>query len=305
MLNPVHLRTLVEVVATGSFAAAARRLGYTSSAVSQQVSAFERAVGTPLFEREAHSIRPSSAALFIAERGAELLAALDGFEDEIAGLVGGRRGRVRLGTFPTASARVVPHAVARLAAERPDAEIQLDEGEPDDLLPQVLAGSLDLALVYAYDLVPRTWPEELTVSPLLDEALLIMVPGNHPANRAQIRVEDLRDERWICSRDGTAGATCAVRLCAAHGFTPRISFRSNDYGLVRGLVRAGVGVAMVPALGFQPTAGVAGRPMRGKPLWRHVFAVHRTANANPLLRDALAALGSACDQVVGEHLTRA
>ncbi|MEV0680629.1 LysR family transcriptional regulator [Actinosynnema sp. NPDC050436] len=304
MLNPVHLRTLVEVVATGSFAAAARSLGYTASAVSQQVSAFERAVGVALFEREAHSVRPSSAAVFIAERGAELLAALEGFEDEIAGLVGGRRGRVRLGTFPTASARVVPHAVALLVTERPDAEIGLDEGEPDDLLAQVLAGTIDLALVYAYDLVPRTWPEELTATPLLDEALLVVLPDGHPAGRAQVRVEELADERWISSRDGTAGATCAVRLCAAHGFTPRISFRSNDYGVVCGLVRAGVGVALVPALGYQPTAGVVGRPLRGKPLRRHVFAVHRTTNANPLLRDALAALGSACDQVAGEHLTR-
>ncbi len=305
MLNPVHLRTLVEVVHTGSFAEAARTLGYTSSAVSQQVSAFERAVGVTLFEREAHSIRPASAALFIAERGAELLAALDGFEHEIAGMVKGLRGRLRLGTFPTASARVVPHAVARLAADRPDAEFLLDEGEPDDVLPQVLAGSLDLALVYTYDLVPRTWPEELTALPLMDETLLAVLPAGHPADRPQVRVEELRDDRWISSRDGTAGSTCAVRLCAAHGFTPRISFRSNDYSVVRGLVQAGVGVALVPALGFEPTDGVSGRPLRGKPLQRHVFAVHRTANANPLLRDALAALVSACDQVTGEYLTRA
>ena len=83
MLNPVHLRTLVEVVKTGSFAEAARRLGYTSSAVSQQISAFERAVGVTLFEREAHSIRPASAALLIADRGGELLAAFDGFEHEV------------------------------------------------------------------------------------------------------------------------------------------------------------------------------------------------------------------------------
>ncbi|WP_433263343.1 LysR family transcriptional regulator [Actinosynnema sp. CS-041913] len=304
MLNPLHLRTLVEVVKTGSFAGAARSLGCTPSAVSQQVSAFERAVGVTLFERGAHSIRPGWAARYIADRGAELLAALDGFEREIAGLVKGLRGRLRLGTFPTASARVVPHAVARLAADRPDAEILLDEAEPDDVLPLVLAGSLDLALVYAYDLVPRTWPAELTVLPLLDETVLVVLPEGHPANRPQVRVEELREERWISSRDGTPGATCAVRLCAAHGFTPRIAFRSSDYGVVRGLVQAGVGVALVPALGFEPLAGIVGRPLRGKPLRRHVFAVHRTANANPLLRGALAALGSACDQVAGEHLAR-
>lgn len=306
MLNPVHLRTVVEVVDTGSFAEAARRLGYTSSAVSQQISAFERAVGVALFEREAHSIRPASAALFIAERGGELLAALDGFEHEIQAMVKGLRGRVRLGTFPTASARVVPHAVARLSHERPDAEIRLDEAEPDDVLPLVLAGELDLALVYAYDLVPRVWPDELTVLPLLDESLLVLLPDGHPAAKhGEVRIEDLRDERWISSRDGTAGATCLVRLCAATGFTPRIAFRSNDYGVVRGLVSAGVGVALVPALGYEAQPGCQARPLRQMALRRHVSAVYRTANTNPLLRDALAAVTAACALVEGEHLTRA
>jgi len=306
MLNPVHLRTLVEVVDTGSFAEAARRLGYTSSAVSQQISAFERAVGVALFEREAHSIRPAAAALFIAERGGELLAALDGFEHEIQAMVKGLRGRVRLGTFPTASARVVPHAVARLSHERPDAEIRLDEAEPDDVLPLVLAGELDLALVYAYDLVPTTWPDELTVLPLLDEALLVLLPDGHPAARhREVRVEDLRDERWISSRDGTAGSTCLVRLCAATGFAPRIAFRSNDYGVVQGLVTAGVGVALVPALGYEEQQGCQARPLRQTGLRRHVSAVYRTANTNPLLRDALAAVTAACALVEGEHLTRA
>jgi DNA-binding transcriptional LysR family regulator len=303
VLNPVHLRTMVEVVNAGSFAAAARRLGYTSSAVSQQISAFERAVGVELFEREAHSIRPAAAALFIAERGGELLAALDGFEDEIQAMVKGRRGRVRLGTFPTASARVVPHAVARLSHERPEAEIRLDEAEPDDVLPLVLAGELDLALVYAYDLVPQTWPDELTVLPLLEESLLLLLPDGHPAARhASVRIEELRDARWIASRDGTAGATCLVRLCAAAGFTPRITYRSNDYGVVQALVRAGVGVALVPALGVQ--SGTHVRPLRGVHVRRHVSAVHRSANTNPLLRDALAAVTAACALVEGEHLTR-
>ncbi|ANZ38640.1 LysR family transcriptional regulator [Lentzea guizhouensis] len=303
MLNPVHLRTLVEVVKTGSFAEAARRLGYTSSAVSQQISAFERAVGVTLFEREAHSIRPASAALLIADRGAELLAAFDGFEHEVKAMVQGLRGRLRIGTFPTASSRVVPRALARLTAELPGAEIRLDEGEPEYVLPLVLTGELDLALVYAYDLVPRTWPEELTVRPLLDEALLVMVPERHPAAKSTLRLEDLRDERWIASRDGTSGATCLTRLCASAGFAPRIAFRSNDYEVVQSLVAAGVGVALVPALGYKALSGTHAMPLRSTPLWRHVHVVHRTANTNPLLRDAVNALHQVCENAVGEYIT--
>lgn len=301
MLNPVHLRTLVEVVKTGSFAEAARRLGYTSSAVSQQISAFERAVGVPLFEREAHSIRPAGAALLIADRGGELLAALDGFEHEVKAMVQGLRGRLRIGTFPTASARIVPKALARLQAELPGAEIRLDEAEPDDVLPLVLTGELDVALVYAYDLVPRTWPEELTVLPLLDESLLVMVPSGHQAAKNNVKLEDLKDERWIASRDGTAGATCLTRLCAAAGFAPRIAFRSNDYEVVQSLVAAGVGVALVPALGHKELPGVRAMPLRQRPLRRHVHVVHRTANTNPLLRDAVTALQEVCRNAAVGH----
>ncbi|GHH50660.1 LysR family transcriptional regulator [Lentzea cavernae] len=301
MLNPVHLRTLVEVVKTGSFAEAARRLGYTSSAVSQQISAFERAVGVPLFEREAHSIRPAAAALLIADRGGELLAALDGFEHEVKAMVQGLRGRLRIGTFPTASSRIVPRALAALQAELPGAEFRLDEAEPDDVLPLVLTGELDLALVYAYDLVPRTWPGELTVLPLLDESLLVMVPAGHQAAKNNVRLEDLRDERWIASRDGTSGATCLTRLCAAAGFAPRITFRSNDYEVVQSLVAAGVGVALVPALGYKELPGTHAMPLRHKPLRRHVHVVHRTANTNPLLRDAVNALQDVCRSGVGSY----
>ena len=304
MLNPVHLRTLVEVVKTGSFAEAARRLGYTSSAVSQQISAFERAVGVALFEREAHSIRPASAALLIADRGGELLAALDGFEHEVKAMVQGLRGRLRIGTFPTASSRIVPKALARLQADLPDAEIRLDEAEPDDVLPLVLTGELDLALVYAYDLVPRTWPEELTVSPLLDESLLVMVPADHPAAKNNVKLEDLKDERWIASRDGTSGATCLTRLCAAAGFAPRIAFRSNDYEVVQSLVAAGVGVALIPALGYRPLPDTHAMPLRHKPLRRHVHVIHRTANTNPLLRDAVKALHEVCQNAVGGYINR-
>ncbi|MCX2952966.1 LysR family transcriptional regulator [Lentzea sp. NEAU-D7] len=302
MLNPVHLRTLVEVVKTGSFAEAARRLGYTSSAVSQQISAFERAVGVTLFEREAHSIRPAAAALLIADRGGELLAAFDGFEHEVKAMVQGLRGRLRIGTFPTASARVVPKALAKLQAELPGAEIRLDEAEPDDVLPLVLSGDLDLALVYAYDLVPRTWPEELTVLPLLDESLLVMVPAGHQAAKNNVKLEDLKDERWIASRDGTSGATCLTRLCAAAGFAPKIAFRSNDYEVVQSLVAAGVGVALVPALGHRKLSGTHAMPLRHKPLRRHVHVVHRTANTNPLLRDAVNALQEVCRNAVAGHL---
>ncbi|GCD92635.1 LysR family transcriptional regulator [Embleya hyalina] len=289
MLNPLHLRTLVEVVVTGSFARAARRTGYTASAVSQQIAALERAVGTPLFEREAHGIRPTGMAFTIAERARESIAVLDSLERDIRDVVQGRSGRLRLGTFPTAGERLVPSAVAELTRSHPGAEILLDEAEPDDLLPQVQKGDLDLTLVFAYDLVPRVWPVELTVFPLIEETLVVLVPAGHHALRRSdgIDLADLADERWVASRPGTAGATSLFRICAVHMFAPRVAFRSNDYDVVQGLVAAGAGVAIVPGLAYQPREGMVAVPLAQTPSHRRVFALYRTANHNPLLKAAL------------------
>lgn len=295
MLNPGHLRTLTEVMRTGSFAEAARRLGYTSSAVSQQIAALERAVKAQLFEREAHGIRPSATAEFIAERGADLLVAMDGLADDIDAFVGGRVGRLRFGSFPTANARVLPPVIAGMARDHPGAELLLDEGEPGDTLESLLAGGIDVGIVYAYDLVPRSWPSEVTVLELLVEELVLLVPAGQCDQMPDLG--ELRTATWIASRADTAGATCLTRLCAARGFEPEVAFRSNDYDVVRGLVAAGAGVAIVPGLAHAPDDGIRAWPVPGA--HRRVLALHRTSNANPLLPAALHTLRETCARLPG------
>ncbi len=294
MLSPLHLRTLTVVVTTGSFANAARQLGYTASAVSQQILALERAVGTSLFEREAHSVRPTAAAHFLTERGRDLLTSLDTLELDVRAMAKGRSGRLRLGSFPTASARLLPSSLAALAQARPEVEVLLDEGEPDELVPALLDGDLDVALVYRYDLVPRPLPDGLVQIPLLSEDLLLLLPaGPSPRVRRRIDLADLAEESWIASREGSDGAACLSGLCAAAGFQPRIDLRSNDYGVVQGLVGAGLGVALVPALGHQPAHGVDALRLTGRRRMRHVSALHRRTNTNPLLPHVLAAVQEA------------
>lgn len=295
MLNPLHLRTLVEVVRTGSFAAAARRLGYTPSAVSQQISALERAVALPLFEREAHSVRATPAAGLLAERSLELLASFGSLDDEIEAISAGRLGRLRLGSFPTASARVLPRGLAAFVADHPGVDVQLDEGEPDELLPLLQSGDMDLALVYRYDLVPRRWPRRLVETPLLHEDLLVHLPSGHAlAGRPALELTDLDGETWIASRETTAGATCLVRACSAAGFAPKVAFRSNDYDVVQGLVAAGLGIALIPALAHAvPVAGVTVLPLAAPRLQRHVSALHRAAGAGAPVQGALRAFQQA------------
>ncbi|WP_214415768.1 LysR family transcriptional regulator [Sphaerisporangium fuscum] len=301
MLNPVHLRTLTAVLDAGSFADAARRLGYTGSAVSQQIAALERAVRTPLFERGAHTIRPTPAARYLVSRAADVLSALEALEEDVRGMSEGSIGRLRLGSFPTASQRLLPIALASYAQSYPSVEILLDEGEPDELIPQVRAGELDVALVYRYDLVPRAWPRDLEEIALLSEELLLLLPGRHPlATAGAVALDDLKHETWVAAREGTAGASCLRRLCAQAGYDPQTDYRSNDYGVIRGFVRSGLGVALVPALAHLPSEGVVAARLDGVQARRRVAAVYRPETGNPALTGALGALRQAAGRLAGD-----
>lgn len=301
MLSPVHLKTLTVVIETGSFANAARRLGYTASAVSQQIMALERAAGTTLFEREPHSVRPTAAAHLLAERGRDVLTSLEALELDVRAVAEGRTGRVRLGSFPTASARLLPGSLAALARARPGVEVLLDEGEPDEIIPDLLEGELDVALVYQYDLVPRALPDGLVETRLSDEDLVLLLPAGHPRYSPRpVPLADLSQESWVASREGSDGAACLVGLCAAAGFAPRIDLRSNDYGVVQGLVGAGLGIALVPAFGHEPAPDVHATRLTGRRRQRHVSAVHRRTNTNPLVPRVLAALRETARSLDGQ-----
>lgn len=302
MLNPVHLRTLTTVIRTGSFADAARQLGYTGSAVSQQIAALERTVRMPLFERDAHSIRPTPAGEFIAERARDALAALSALEDDIRGMSEGSTGRLRLGSFPTASENLLPLMLAKYAREHPQVEILLDEGEPDELVPLLQVAELDLALVYRYSLVPQPWPKTLKAINLLDEELLLLLAKDHHlAGASGILLSDLRAETWISTREGTSGASCLRRICAGAGFAPQIGYRSNDYDVITSFVRSGLGIALVPVLGYVPTDDVIAVRIEDVQVRRQVAVVHGSTKANPVVVGVVSALQAAARTLAGRQ----
>lgn len=294
MLNPIHLRTLQECVRTGSFAEAGRVLGYTASAVSQQMVLLERAIGAALFERSARSARSTGLAHRLAERSRDALGALDALEREVRAMVAGDEGCLRLASFATANARVLPEVLAAVVAARPNAEVQLDEGEPDEVLTGVLEGTVDAAVVFEYDLDPRQWPVELCADELMAEPLCLALPGTHPlAGSREVRLQDLAHDAWICTREDTSGARSLVRLAAAAGFVPRIVFRSNDYAVIRDLVARGLGVAVLPALAISDCRVHIARISGWRPQ-RRVKTLYRKQNTNPLLPIALECLATSC-----------
>lgn len=294
MLNPIHLRTLQECVRTGSFAEAGRALGYTASAVSQQMVLLERAVGAPLFERSARSARSTGLAVKLAERSRDALGALDTLQREVHSMVVGDEGSLRLASFASANARILPDALAAVVAQRPNAEVQLDEGEPDEVVRDVLDGVVDAAVVFEYDLDPRQWPLELCAEELLAEPLRLALPDSHHLNAAnEVELRELAEDPWICTRADTAGAKSLVRLAAATGFVPRIIFRSNDYAVIRDLVARGLGVAVLPGLAIGDDHVRIARIAGWQPN-RRVKILYRKQNTNPLLPIALECLTKSC-----------
>ena len=173
-LDTTALRTLAAVIRSGSLAAAGRELGYTASAVSQQMSGLERSLGLRLFDRRSRSVIPTEAAQYLYERAGELLVLVEQLEADVGRLAAGQAGRLRIGSFASAGRPIVAQVVARFLIRRHGVEVSLDEGEPHELFPLVRDGDLDVALGFRYDLVATDWPAEVHITELVVENLYVI-----------------------------------------------------------------------------------------------------------------------------------
>jgi DNA-binding transcriptional LysR family regulator len=249
MLNASRLNVLREVVARASFSAAADALSYSQSAVSQAIATLERELGAPLIERDRRGVRPTAAGAALAAHAEGILARMDDAEAEVAAIAGGRGGRLRLASFPTAGATLVPQAVARFRAAHPGVEVSLAESEAEEIAPRLRAGDFEIVLLFEFEGVGERLGAGMRRFELLDDPLHLALPAAHRlAQRKQLRLEDLREESWIQTSASSSCARHVVRSCHATGFEPRVSFESDDYQTVQGLVAAGVGVALIPKL---------------------------------------------------------
>lgn len=235
----------------GSFTGAAMALGYTQPAISQMVRRLEQRTGTVLVDRVGRSVRLTEAGQVLARHATTVLAGLDAAEDELAAIAGLRGGRVRLASFPSASATILPPALAEMHEQHPDVEVRLAEHEPPEAIAALRAGEVDLAVVFVYEGAPSdigdTDLEGLAVTELLTDPVLVALPLGHPlADESTVDLSVLADSAWVagCPR-------CRVHVVAMAteaGFFPKFSFEIEDYVAQLGLVAAGLGVALVPDL---------------------------------------------------------
>ena len=249
MLHTGRLQVLCEVVRRGSFSAAAEALSYTQSAVSQAIARLEAEVGSTLVIRDRRGVRPTAAGVTLVEHAEAIFAQIDAAEEDLAAVLGVRGGRLRVASFPSAGAALMPLAVATFRRGHPDVALTLAEGEPEEIAPRLRAGEFDLALLFAFPGVGESVDATLRTVPLLEDPMHVALPAEHPlAGKRRLKLADLRDEDWVQTSEPSPCARHVVRLCLAAGFEPNVTFESDDYDTVQGLVAAGVGVALVPRL---------------------------------------------------------
>lgn len=298
-LNIINLRTLQMVINTGSHTAAAKKLGYTTSAVSQQIAVLEKALGVDLFERGPKSLWPTPAGLAMSAHADAILKQVARAEDEMDAYASGSQGSLRIGASGTAAAQLVPRALSRLSMRYSTADISLEDiSLQNGLVDSVLEGLTDLGIIYEYAGVPIPRPEGLVLQPIIDEELVIISAAQTVGKTGnKVPLEDFAHENWVTNEAGSAGAENFVEMCQLDGFEPNIGFHSNDFDVVRGLVKETIGVALVPALALGTDRGIAFHRLLNPPR-RTVYVAHRASDVNPLLGVAITALREAAEDFI-------
>ena len=241
VLDVRRLQVLLAIVEEGSVTGAAGALGYTPSAVSQQLLRLEREVGQPLLDRHARGMAPTDAGLVLARHARKVLRQLAAAESDLADVAGVRRGSVTLGTFPTIGSSFLPLAVRRFRELYPAIALTIRSGREDALVRMLEEGAVALSLLWDYDW-HRVDNDELVLTELFTDPTVLVVGSTHRlARRRTVAMADLADEPWIIRAGGHPVVEVLERSALAAGFTPAIAFQANDYQEAQAMVSVGPG----------------------------------------------------------------
>ncbi|WP_431875314.1 LysR family transcriptional regulator [Amycolatopsis sacchari] len=278
MLHAERLRILVEVAHAGSIATAARRLGFTPSALSQQLARLEREVGCALLERRPTGASLTEAGRLLVTHGEVVAGELRAAEQALAALRRQPVADLGIGTFATAGQVLLPPAMRAFRTAHPDTRLRLIDLEPPDGYDLVVSGELDLLITHRYPGVALPPVRGLARQPLLADRLRVVLPADHRlAGAPRLRFEDLADDDWVSGDGNAPSRICFESLTAETGIRPRVAYETRDYAAILALVRAGLGVAFVPQslLGSAARDGIVVRDLDGRRPVREIFTVHR------------------------------
>jgi DNA-binding transcriptional LysR family regulator len=277
-----HLAALRAIAEEGSFGRAAERLGYTQSAVSQQVAALERIVGERLVERPGgpRPVSLTEAGVLLLRHADSIIGRLRAAEADLHALRAGEAGTLRVGTFQSVGARLLPEIMRRFAEQWPKVDVMLDELEDDGIVRAIETGEIDVGFVQL-----PVGDAPLETVELLRDPYVVIVAAASPPTAGRPTLREVAERPLIGFRDDH-GAAPIVAAFRAAGIEPHWAFRSNDNPTIQGLVAAGLGVAVMPRLTVDATDPRIAVVELETPLPPRILAVaqHRDRYSSPAAR---------------------
>ncbi len=296
MLDLRRLRLLRELHARGTIAAVAAALQYTPSAVSQQLAVLEREAGRPLLQRVGRGVRLTDDALILVGHAEALLDRAERAEAELAAGAGRVAGRARIASFQSMALRLAVPAMQHLTVEAPELRCELVEAEPEQSLPALALGDVDLVLADEWQHQPRARTPGVEREDLCRDPVALALPADHPAalrHRDTVPLAELADAAWVTGHPDAGWDAVTVRTCRElGGFDPDIRHRTNDSVISLALVAAGQAVTLMPRMvGLDDRPGVTVRAITEGSVDRMIFMATRAADTQRpsvrALRDAI------------------
>lgn len=283
-----RLRLLSEVARQGSLAGAARVLGITSSAVSQQISVLEREAGVQLLDRSSRGVGLTGAGEILVEHARAVVRLLEITRAEMDQLSGELAGRVRLGSIPSLARTVLLPVAEKLEVTVPDVELTVNVVEPVDSIEQLLNGALDIAIVDLYDNVPMAFPDYLVTREVMSEPLVLVTPPDYVV-LPRLKLADLKNADWVLTPEVGACGQAVRYACRNEGFEPNIRWIVDDLLLLVESISRGRGISLLPPLSIDSTVAPVGIHSFDRPrIQRRVFTVTRSSDAKrPIVKAVL------------------
>jgi DNA-binding transcriptional LysR family regulator len=279
-----QLRYFLAVAETRHFTQAADNLGVAQPTLSKQIHTLEASLGAPLFERIRGAVSLTVAGAALLPLAQRMVADADAARSAVSDIVGLRRGEVRLGATPSLCSSLVPEVLRTFRAEHPEIQLYVIEGSSQDLIENLHAHRLDLALI-----VQSSPDDLLEAMPVLRESLVVASPLSAPTPYEPIALAELEHTPLVMFRAGYDIRGVTLEACRMAGFTPKFAVEGGEMDAVLAFVEAGLGVALVPSMVLVNRPLLRATPLAPPGMQRTIALAHRRRTVLPHAAEALRA----------------
>ncbi|WP_034216112.1 LysR family transcriptional regulator [Actinoplanes subtropicus] len=281
-----QLRYFLAVAETRHFTQAADNLDVAQPTLSKQIHTLEQSLGAPLFERVRGAVALTVAGETLLPLARRMVADADAAREAVQDIVGLRRGDVRLGATPSLCSSLVPEVLRTFRAEHPDIQLYVNEGSSQDLIGNLLAHTLDLALIVQPD---EGVDPALVTTPVLRESLVVASAFDRPppTSQGQIVLSELEHTPLVMFRAGYDIRGVTLEACRQAGFTPKFAVEGGEMDAVLAFVEAGLGVALVPSMVLANRPMLRATPLAPPGMRRTIALAHRKRSVLPHAAEAL------------------